>query len=264
MGRHLLIDESLCTGCGLCSSVCIRDGISVVGEKARENGSGSCFDCGQCEAVCPKDAIRLVRYEGREPEEYDQSEKVIEYGDMVEFLNRRRSCRLFVGERLDEDEVAKLFEAVRNTPTAMNSMGVEYVLLTDRMPDFLRHIAIILEPERARFPRIDQFCSMEDPGRLGRHPLIWDATQAILAFSEVPADSVIAMGRIEMAAYTMGLGGFYSLWIQKADEVDHEALMDFFPDVPRTKRMNCVFVIGHPKTRYRRTVPRDDAVVHRY
>lgn len=67
-----------------------------------------------------------------------------------------------------------------------------------------------------------------------------------------------------MAAYTMGLGGFYSLWIQKADEVDHEALMDFFPDVPRSKRMNCVFVIGHPKTRYRRTVPRDDAVVHRY
>ena len=263
MGSHLLIDSGKCIGCGQCVQVCIRDNLAVSDGKAHEIG-GPCFDCGQCEAVCPRDAIRLVRYEGREPEEYDQSEKVIEYRDMVEFLNRRRSCRLFVGERLDEDEVAKLFEAVRNTPTAMNSMGVEYVLLTDRMPDFLRHIARILEPERARFPRIDQFCSMEDPGRLGRHPLIWDATQAILAFSEVPADSVIAMGRIEMAAYTMGLGGFYSLWIQKADEVDHEALMDFFPDVPRSKRMNCVFVIGHPKTRYRRTVPRDDPKVHRY
>ena len=124
MGSHLLIDSGKCIGCGQCVQVCIRDNLAVSDGKAHEIG-GPCFDCGQCEAVCPRDAIRLVRYEGREPEEYDQSEKVIEYRDMVEFLNRRRSCRLFVGERLDEDEVAKLFEAVRNTPTAMNSMGVE-------------------------------------------------------------------------------------------------------------------------------------------
>lgn len=263
MGSHLIIDYDRCIGCGQCVRVCIRDNLSVQEGKAVETG-GPCFDCGQCEAVCPEDAIRLTRYPGSEPTEYEQSEEVIGYDEMVDFLNRRRSCRLFVGERVEDDEVARLFESVRNSPTAMNSQGVEYVLLSDRMPEFLRHIAAILRTESGRFPRIEQFCSMDDPGRLGRHPLIWDGRQAVLAFSEIPADAVVAMARLEMTAYTMGLGGFYSRWIQMADEVDHEALMDFFPDVPREKRLNCVFVIGHPKTRYRRTVPRDDPKVHRY
>ena len=29
MGRHINIDEQLCTGCGLCRSVCIRGSISI-------------------------------------------------------------------------------------------------------------------------------------------------------------------------------------------------------------------------------------------
>lgn len=153
MGSHLIIDAGRCIGCGQCVQVCIRDNLSVEDGIAVETG-GPCFDCGQCEAVCPEDAIRLTRYRGMEPTEYDQSEPVVGYDEMVDFLNRRRSCRLFVGERVEDDQISRLFESVRNSPTAMNSQGVEYVLLSDRMPEFLRHIAAILRMESGRFPRI--------------------------------------------------------------------------------------------------------------
>lgn len=263
MGSHLLIDTAKCIGCGICVTVCIRDGIVVSNGKAVENQDGRCFDCGQCEAACPRDAIRLTRYEGFEPEPVEQGSPV-EYDDMVDLLSKRRSCRLFVGGSPEGDELSRLFEAVRNSPTAENSQDVEYAVLSDRMPEFLRLLAEILEPESGRFPRISQFCSMEDPGRLGGHPLIWDGRTAILAFSEIPADAVIAMVRLEITAYTMGLGGFYSRWIQMSEEVDHEKLMSFFPDIPKEKGLQCVFVIGKPKTRYRRTVARDGPKVHIY
>lgn len=246
MGSHLLIDYDRCIGCGQCVNVCIRDNLSLEGRRAVEIG-GPCFDCGQCEAVCPKDAIRLIRYPDSEPTEYEQSEEVIGYDEMVDFLNRRRSCRLFIGDRVDDGEVSRLFESVRNSPTAMNSQDVEYVLLSERMPEFLRYIAGILCSESERFPRIEQFCSMDDSGRLGRHPLIWEGRQAVLAFSEIPADAVIATARLEMTAYAMGLGGFYSRWIQMADEIDHDSLMKFFPDISSRKRLNCVFVTDIPR-----------------
>ena len=62
-------------------------------------------------------------------------------------------------------------------------------------------------------------------------------------------------------AYTMGLGGFYSLWMLMADEIDHEKLMEFFPEVDKEKHMASTFIIGYPKKVYRRTMPRDKVKV---
>ena len=36
---------------------------------------------------------------------------------------------------------------------------------------------------------------------------------------------------MELLAYSLGLGGFYSLFILKADEIDHDKLMEFFQSV---------------------------------
>ena len=65
-----------------------------------------------------------------------------------------------------------------------------------------------------------------------------------------------------MAAHTLGLGGFYSLWIAKAERQDHDELMKFFPEIPFDYRMNVVYVIGRPRVKFVRTIPRLDTVVH--
>ena len=60
MEKKLKIDMELCSGCGLCKSVCIRDNIDV-DEIAFELES-NCFECGHCMAVCPEGAINLISF----------------------------------------------------------------------------------------------------------------------------------------------------------------------------------------------------------
>ena len=60
----VVIDETLCVGCG----ACVRDCPAFALELEKENKSkyrlvyyqDRCAYCGQCEDSCPKDAIRLV------------------------------------------------------------------------------------------------------------------------------------------------------------------------------------------------------------
>ncbi len=266
MVRHLRIDSSECVGCGRCMSVCIRKNIIMDMGSAAEYASGDleCFDCGHCMAVCPRDAIRLVRYADRNDEITEVGKDLsVSYDDLMGLLRGRRSCRWFTDEKVTDDEFSRLFEAARCSPSSQNCQGVEFAVIDDRLDEFMALLAEILEPLSSEHPRIGQFCRyVSDPH--GHNPFLWDGRQIITAFSEEPADSHIAMSRIELAACTMGLGGFYSLWISKADAVGHDRLMSFFEGIPGSKRMNSIFVIGHPRVSFKRTVPRDYPKVHRY
>lgn len=265
---HLIIDEGKCIGCGNCGRVCIRSNISIVNGKAKETPSGpmGCFDCGHCMAVCPKDAIRLVKYEGQKDriEDYDGPTD-IDYETMMGFLKRRRSIRWFTKDKVTDEEFGKLFDAPYYSPSSQNSQDVEFVVVDERLEEFQRFIAEILDPLKDDYPRIAQFIDYtKDPSAFRYNPFLWEGKQIIIAFSEEPADAYIAMSRVELSAYTLGLGGFYSLWMSMADRQDHEKLMSFFPDISARKHMNALFIIGHPRIRFRRTIPHTEVRIHRY
>jgi hypothetical protein len=63
-------------------------------------------------------------------------------------------------------------------------------------------------------------------------------------------------------AYSMGLGGFHSRWMLQASENDPEKFMSFFPDVDPELKAYAIFVVGHPRMRFIRTVPRDERKIH--
>lgn len=256
MVRKLKIDLELCRGCKLCKSVCIRDNIEV-NEKAFEL-ENNCFECGHCMAVCPDGAINIISFENRmhRIEDYNFKENPVDYGDLLQFLKQRRSVRWFKKKKIDKDTFNKLFEGAYYSPSAQNQQDVEFVVLDDKLDDFMHHVYNIIKVEEDKFFRIRQFGEyLKDNSSRDFHPLLWEGSQLILTFSSDKTSAVIANTRLELLAYSLGLGGFYSLFILKSDEINHDKLMEFFPNIDKNKHLYSSFVIGYPKVKFRRTIP---------
>ena len=258
----LMIDDEKCIACGQCKSVCIRDNIEI-DEVAYETGS-NCFECGHCMAICPSKAITLKIFKGHEDriEEFDPRELTINYNDFLSFLKQRRSMRWFKKKKIDKDTFNKIFEGAYYSPSAQNEQDVEFVVVDKRLNDFMKYVYEIIQVEEGEFFRIKEFGDyLKDNSTKQYHPLLWSGHQLILTFSSDKTSAVIANTRMELLAYSLGLGGFYSLFILKADEIDHEKLMEFFPGIDKDKHMYSAFIIGYPKKRFRRTVPHKEIKV---
>lgn len=123
----------------------------------------------------------------------------------------------------------------------------------------------IIKVDDDKFFRIKEFGEyLKDSSTKKLHPLLWEGKQLILTFSTDKTSAVIANTRLELLAYSLGLGGFYSLFILKADELDHNKLMEFFPKIDKNKHMYSTFIIGYPKVRFRRTIPHKNINVTYY
>ena len=252
----LIIDAEECIGCGQCKSVCIRDNIEI-DDVAYETGS-NCFECGHCMAICPSAAITLKIFKGHEDriDEYNPKDLPVDYHDLLQFLKQRRSMRWFKKKKIDKDTFNKLIEGAYYSPSAQNEQDVEFVVLDKRLNDFMKHVYDIIKVEEEEFFRIKEFGDyIRDNSTKKYHPLLWTGQQLIFTFSTDKTSAVIANTRMELLAYSLGLGGFYSLFILKADEIDHEKLMEFFPRIDKNKHMYSAFIIGYPKKRFKRTVP---------
>ncbi len=260
MGSHIVIDTGKCIGCGLCAGVCIRDNICIRDGRAEET-SGPCFDCGHCVAVCPKEAISL-----RCSDSMDLSfqDSVTDEDSLYGLLTTRRSCRWFKDQPLTDRQLDILFRAASQSPSAQNAMDVEFAVINRNLDGFMELLADILEPLAPEYPRIAQFVDYVHSDRSGPNPFLWEGKQVILAFSAEVQNACVSMSRIELMAHSMGLGGFYSLWISMADRQDHDRFMSFFPDISPEKTLGCVYIIGVPRIRYRRQAPRRMPEVHRY
>ena len=259
----LMVDVEECIGCGQCKSVCIRDNIEI-DDVAYETGS-NCFECGHCMAICPTKAVTLKIFKGREKRivEYNSNKIPLDYDDLLNFLKQRRSMRWFKKKKIDKDTFNKLIEGAYYSPSAQNQQDVEFVVLDNKLNDFMKHVYDIIKVEEDQFFRIKEFGDyLRDNSTKEYHPLLWSGHQLILTFSTDKTSAVIANTRMELLAYSLGLGGFYSLFILKADEIDHEKLMEFFPEIDKNKHMYSAFIIGYPKKRFRRTIPHNEIKVN--
>ena len=256
MEEKLLISDA-CIGCGQCVKVCIRGHLAVGDDKkVREIESPYyCFECGHCISVCPKEAISF-RKDCEKPVEYEGFP--VRKDDLKDLYRQRRSHRWF-DRKCTKEELEELISAVRYAPTAENSQSVQFAVIDERFDEFMVLLASILRSHTHEHPRLQQFVDYVDNGlKEKNNPFTWEGRQLIIAFSRFPIDAIIPMEQIDLMAYSMGLGGFHSRWILLASEHDPERFMSFFPDVRDDLKAYAVFIIGHPKTRFRRTVPRDE------
>lgn len=261
MADTLKISDS-CIGCSQCVKVCIR-GHLAVGEDKKVHEIESpyyCFRCGHCISVCPKDAIRFREAEGEVQPILDPCP--VPAGSLAELYRQRRSQRWF-DRKCTEDELRSLLSTLRYAPTAENSQKVEYAVIDSRFPQFMELLASILRSHTHEHPRLKQFVEYVDNGQKEKYnPFTWEGRQIVIVFARFPIDAIIPVEQLDLMAFSMGLGGFHSRWMLQAAENDPKRFMSFFPDVDPELQAYAVYILGHPRVKYKRTVPRDERRIH--
>jgi len=256
MTAKLSISES-CIGCGQCVKVCIRGHLAISDDKrAIEIDSPyDCFRCGHCEAICPKNAITLLDF--IDNMQKDVVSCPVDPSALAGLYRNRRSMRWF-DRKCTKEELSGLIASAGYSPTAENSQAVQFAVIDESFDQFMQLTASILSSHTQEHPRLEQFVNYVNSGMKEKNnPFTWEGRQLIVAFSRFPIDSIIAMEQIDLMAYSMGLGGFHSRWILQASENDPERFMSFFPEVRPDLKAYAVYIIGHPRIRFRRTVPRN-------
>ena len=254
MEETLVIQDS-CIGCGKCVSVCIRGHLKVLEDKKVHEVESPyyCFRCGHCAAICPKGAIRLKCDDGK-----GALGEIPSPDALNSLYMARRSLRWF-DRNLTEDELKGLIESTGHSPTAENSQRVEYAVINERFPQFMELLASILRDHTDEHPRLAQFVKYVDDGQTGKNnPFTWEGRQLIVFFSRFPIDAIIAAEQLDLMAFASGFGGFHSRWMLLAAEKDQDRFMSFFPGISKDLSAFAVYVIGHPRMRFKRPVPRDE------
>src|SRR5574340_1665887 len=146
--NRIEIDRELCSGCGLCVTVCPTGTISLMEGKAAVSEAAS-ISCGHCEAVCPQKAVRVLAVdEGMSHYRTFPAEKQwlapgkFSTSALVQLMASRRSCRRFTGRPVDRAMLEDLVKIGITAPSGTNSQAWTFTILpTDKaVRSFAEHI----------------------------------------------------------------------------------------------------------------------------
>jgi nitroreductase/NAD-dependent dihydropyrimidine dehydrogenase PreA subunit len=249
----LHIDEKTCMGCGLCQQDCPSRNIVVQGKKAKVV-TQDCILCGHCVAICPKAAVAMTGFDDP-PLEIDGPTR-LDPQQFLAALRSRRSIRQFTDRPVQPETMARILEAGRLTPTAGNAQDVSYLVLQRDMG--------VCEKEAVRLfrrllPVFKCFLPMAKRMAIDEHFFFKNAPAALLVLSPERINGALAAGNMALMAEACGLGVLYSGFFSLA--VNHSRRLRKRLGLRRRDRVITTLVVGYPDVVYRRTAPRERAVV---
>jgi formate hydrogenlyase subunit 6/NADH:ubiquinone oxidoreductase subunit I len=94
----ILVDQDLCTRCGICSLICPMSIVDPADEnilpKVHDSKAGMCIRCGHCEVSCPSQALLLnIRLD--EKVQIPATAGNLSADDLGVYMKKRRSVRHF-------------------------------------------------------------------------------------------------------------------------------------------------------------------------
>jgi len=279
-----VIDEQLCTGCGLCVRVCPSQTISMRGGKAVVSGERS-LNCGHCQAVCPEGAVRVGSLD---PEQsrfstFELDPAWLPFGrcdlaGLARLMASRRSCRNYSDQPVPREMLADLVKIGLSAPSGTNSQRWSFTVLPhrQRVLELAQGIGAVMRQfnrmaEKAWLrklmrllgkPQLDDYFrehyqsvkkGLEQWEQQGVDRLFHGAPAAILVGSapgaSCPAeDALLASGHMLLAAHAMGLG---TCLIGYAVEVlARKPELAWRLGVGRREKIHAVIALGWPREKY--------------
>ncbi|MCP4626200.1 MAG: 4Fe-4S dicluster domain-containing protein, partial [bacterium] len=142
------IDQSLCTGCGLCIAVCSHDTITLKDKKAYVTGDAS-LNCGHCAAACPVNAIdvKLIDRSLSEFQTFSGKSRWLPHGEfdiksLVNLMQSRRTCRNYTDRTVSRTMLEDLVKIGISAPSGSNCQMWTFTIFPDRkaVVNFGKHI----------------------------------------------------------------------------------------------------------------------------
>lgn len=291
----IIIDETKCSGCGLCVLVCPMRTISLYNGKARVSGVRS-LNCGHCAAVCPEAAISVPAIDESmlELSTIDFGKRWLGYGDfdasqLVSLIASRRSCRNFLHRPVERSILEDLVKIGAMGPSATNRQSWTFTIIPAK-----NMIRPLVDPICVFYERLNQLVSrawfrfamkiirrnefdfyyraylpyLEEKIQLwrqrGQDEFFYEAPSAILVGSKSDGilgkeDALLATQNILLAAHAMGLGtcllGLVAGAMQRKPEISRQT------GVPMGESLCAVIAVGYSDQIYRRPAGRKKAEI---
>jgi nitroreductase/Pyruvate/2-oxoacid:ferredoxin oxidoreductase delta subunit len=272
-GNMMKVDTEKCIGCGLCVKDCFPKDIEMVDNKAKINNV-TCFKCGHCIAICPKAAITTDEYNMEDVKEYNKEEFSVQAASLLNFIKFRRTIRQFENKAVEKEKISKIIEAGRFTQTGSNMQDVSYIVVEEGIQDLkaltLKSLKKIgenmldnLTPQTMVYKRYAELWIkmyeeyLENPNFNDK--LFFNAPAAVIVTANSVVDGALASSNMELMTNALGLGTFFSGFFVRAAQ-DNKEILDFL-GIKEGKQVVTCMVIGYPKVKYMRTVPRKAADV---
>lgn len=132
-----IVKSDICTGCGLCVSVCPDRTMSLVAKIAQVSGD-KCMACGHCQAACPVQAIEVGKVYGDLGFSHITEKKgwlapgSIDAADLVHLLRSRRSVRSYQEKPVPRSLLEDLVKIGTTAPSGTNSQAWTFTILQKR------------------------------------------------------------------------------------------------------------------------------------
>jgi nitroreductase/NAD-dependent dihydropyrimidine dehydrogenase PreA subunit len=278
----LKVDDTLCTGCGLCVSACPAFVLALEDAQARVLQPDWCIDCGHCAAVCPVEAVTLGMASPRSMPRPGRTPAVTPEA-LDSLIRERRSIRLYRSDPVPRDLLEAMLDAGRQAPTGSNSQNVCYILLTSpqeiaavrelvlgfytklfrRAGNPLGALLVALVAGRKRFELLRRYLPMVEifkeryaagEDRLFYHaPVVmlvhapsWDSCSAF--------NCTAALYTCSLKAHTLGLGCCFNGFLENA--VRHDRKLKARLEIPKDHACFAAMTVGYPNVEFLRLVER--------
>lgn len=273
----MIVNTDKCIGCTLCKQDCIVSDIEMINGKSHIKNE-SCIKCGHCIAICPVKAVSSndeKEYSMDEVMEYNKESFDIDPENLMNFMKFRRSVRLFKKDDIEEEKIQKIIEVGKFTQTGGNTQDVSYVIVKDKLQE-VRQIVLETLNEMS-----DKMISDENtPKQLiiyahmwkqmyknflenpdGEDRLFFKAPLLIVIKANRVVNGALAAAKMELMTDALGLGTYFSGFLERALSVNPK--IRGLLQIEQGEEFVACMLIGYPRVKYKRTVPRKDVKVIR-
>ena len=255
----ILVDEDLCTRCGICSVVCP---MSIIDPAADENtlpvvrgvNADLCIACGHCEVTCPTHAL-ILNLRPDEKEDIPDGAGDVSAVDVGYYLKKRRSVRCFTNEPVAKDEIMQLLDIARYAPSGSNGQPVQWTIVHN--PKDVRRVAELTVEWLKTLIDVAHPLNVYAPVLIrawdnGQDVICRDAPHLLVAHipenTPVAAvDAVIALTHFDIAAPAFDIGTCWAGFVAMA-AVSYEPLRTEL-GIPAGRTCAFAILFGHPKYR---------------